>query len=124
MNSSFVSPVNLPTSARLLCQAHKECNFHDKEVATSQSECADFVPGSTMERGVEPCEGAPYYVCMANKVSSAPLFGSATREEVAAVEKHMQDFTAKVVKDAGRARKLLEDIGAVAPDAGDAPAAG
>jgi hypothetical protein len=124
MNSPFVTPVNLRTTALLLRQAHGECNFHDKESATAQSEGAEFVPGSTPARGVEPGESATYYVCMANKVSSAPLFGSATREEVAAVEKHMQDFTAKVVKDAGKARKLLEDIGAVAPDAGEAPAAG
>jgi hypothetical protein len=57
---------------------------------------------------------------MANKATSAPLFGSPTREEVEAIQKHMQDFTGKVVKSADRTRKLLEDIGAVAPDADEA----
>lgn len=56
---------------------------------------------------------------MANTVSSAPLFGSPTREEVEAIQQHMQDFTAKVVKNADKARKLLEDIGAIAPDGDD-----
>lgn len=62
---------------------------------------------------------------MANKVSSAPLFGSPTREEVEAIQKHMHAFTAKVVKNPDKARKLLEDIGAVAaPDNEDAQPAG
>jgi hypothetical protein len=50
---------------------------------------------------------------MANKVSSAPLFGSPTREEIEAIQKHMEAFTANVVKNADKARKLLEDVGAV-----------
>ncbi len=53
---------------------------------------------------------------MANKASSAPLFGSPTRGEIEAIQKHMHDFTAKVVKDPDKARKLLEEIGAVAPE--------
>jgi hypothetical protein len=61
---------------------------------------------------------------MANKASSAPLFGSPTREEVEAIQKHMQDFTTKAVTNAAKARQLLEDIGAVAPEAdGEQPAA-
>lgn len=52
---------------------------------------------------------------MANKVTSAPLFGSPTSQEVEAIQKHMQAFTAKVVKNADKARKLLEDTGAIAP---------
>jgi hypothetical protein len=52
---------------------------------------------------------------MANKTSSAPLFGSPTPKEVEAIQKHMQAFTAKVVKNADKARKLLEDTGAIAP---------
>ena len=63
---------------------------------------------------------ATYNVCMANKASSAPLFGSPTREEVEAIQKHMQDFTAKVVKNTDRTRKLLEEIGAVAPEGDEA----
>ena len=62
---------------------------------------------------------------MANKVSSAPLFGSPTREEVEAIQEHTHAFTAKVVKNPDKARKLLEDIGAVvARDSEDAHPAG
>jgi len=57
---------------------------------------------------------------MANKVSSAPLFGSPTPTEVEAIQKHMQAFTANVVKNAARARKLLEETGAIAPKDGPA----
>jgi hypothetical protein len=56
---------------------------------------------------------------MPSKISSAPLFGSPTPEEVEAIQKHMQAFTTKVIKDADKARKLLEDIGAIAPKGHD-----
>jgi hypothetical protein len=52
---------------------------------------------------------------MASKTSSAPLFGSPTTKEVEAIQKHIQAFTTKVVKNADKARKLLEDTGAIAP---------
>jgi hypothetical protein len=56
---------------------------------------------------------------MASKISSAPLFGTPTATEVEAIQKHIQAFTTKVVKNADKARKLLEDTGAIAPKGHD-----
>jgi hypothetical protein len=51
---------------------------------------------------------------MASKISSATLFGSPTPKEVEAIQKHIQAFTTKVLQNADKARKLLEDTGAIA----------
>jgi hypothetical protein len=59
---------------------------------------------------------------MANKVSSAPLFGSSSPKEIAAIQKHMEAFTANVAKDPVKARRLLEETGAVLADAPREPA--
>lgn len=56
-----------------------------------------------------------YDVCMANKVSSAPLFGAPTSNDVEAIQRHMREFTAKAAKSARGARRLLEEAGAIAP---------
>lgn len=53
---------------------------------------------------------------MTNATSSVPLFGSPTTEEVEEIKRHMRAFTADVVKNSERARKLLEEIGAIAPE--------
>jgi hypothetical protein len=50
---------------------------------------------------------------MANtKVTSAPLFGSASPGEVKAIQKRMQIYTQRLIKDAERARKVLRETGA------------
>jgi len=57
---------------------------------------------------------------MGFKASSAPFYGSPTREELNAIRDHMRAFTARLSKNTGKARKLLIDIGAVAsPDNDD-----
>lgn len=61
---------------------------------------------------------------MANKVSSAPLFGSPTSNDVEAIQRHMREFSARVAKNKKRARKLLEDVGAIAPAQDDAAQGG
>jgi hypothetical protein len=53
---------------------------------------------------------------MANVVSSVPLFGSPTNEEVEEIKGHMRAFAADVAKNPEKARKLLEEIGAIAPE--------
>jgi hypothetical protein len=58
-------------------------------------------------------QGEANYI--ASKTSSEPLFGSPTPKEVEAIQTHIQAFTAKLVKDADKARELLKDIGAIAP---------
>ncbi len=39
--------------------------------------------------------------------------------EVEAIQKHIQAFTTKIVKNADKARELLEDTGAIAPKGHD-----
>lgn len=50
------------------------------------------------------------------KVSSMPLFGSPTPKEVEAIENHMHERSVEIASDVVRARKFLEDIGAIADD--------
>lgn len=54
-----------------------------------------------------------YNFCMASKVTSEPLFGSATPQDVEAIKNHMAKFAARTSKDGVRARALLETIGAI-----------
>lgn len=50
---------------------------------------------------------------MANTdVTSAPLFGSASRRDVEAIQKRMNAFTEKLVQDAKVAREILRKTGA------------
>lgn len=51
---------------------------------------------------------------MANKVSSAPLFGAPTARQVEDIQKHMKAFADKLAKDPDKLRKVLEATGAVA----------
>jgi hypothetical protein len=58
---------------------------------------------------------------MANKASSAPLFGAPTKRQVADIQKHMKSFTDTVAKDPVRLREILRATGAIAPRPTEAP---
>ena len=50
---------------------------------------------------------------MANTdVTSAPLFGSASKRDVEAIQKRMNAFTEKLLQDAKSAREILRKTGA------------
>lgn len=51
---------------------------------------------------------------MADKMTSAPLFGDPTVEEMDAIKKHMEDFAERLAKKPLKARQLLRETGAVA----------
>lgn len=51
---------------------------------------------------------------MADKTTSMPLFGDPSVEEINAIKKHMEAFTARLVKTPKKARELLRETGAVA----------
>lgn len=69
---------------------------------------ADLLGGSR-HRMVEPGATKPYNVCMANRhKSSAPLFGAPTGRQVKAVQDDIDAYTAKLIKDVKKARKIFE----------------
>jgi hypothetical protein len=56
---------------------------------------------------------------MASKrVSSSPLFGSASPQEVREIQDEIASFTAKLLKDVDRARKILRSTGAARSNGG------
>jgi hypothetical protein len=57
---------------------------------------------------------------MANKrITSEPLFGRATAKDVKAIQKHMDAHTARLLKNADKAREVLRRTGAA--DGPEAP---
>jgi hypothetical protein len=55
---------------------------------------------------------------VSKRVSSSPLFGSASPQEVREIQDEIDSFTAKLMKDVDRARKILRSTGAARSNGG------
>jgi len=59
---------------------------------------------------------------MENKrITSSPLFGSATPQQVRDIQNEIDAYTARLVKNTAEARKVLEQIGGLPGSPGEAP---